>query len=212
MDRTRSRRLAPVEASLWLLAATALGAAGFSYADAALYQRRHADTVFVLADTSDASPDRQGPLPALGTPIGRIAVPRLDLDVVVAEGTAPRILRRAVGRISTSALPGEGGNVAIAGHRDTFFRPLEAIAAGDVVILDSAAGRDAYRVEWTRVVGPEEVYVVSSTSYSALTLVTCYPFTYVGDAPQRFVVRARRIGDPTEAARAVAAVMVPTHG
>jgi LPXTG-site transpeptidase (sortase) family protein len=100
-----------------------------------------------------------------------------------------------------SARLDEAENIVLAGHRDTFFRPLEDIRAGDVILLQSDAGRHAYRVEWTSVVEPEEVSVAAASGYPALTLVTCYPFRYVGQAPQRFVVRARRLSGQPELAR-----------
>lgn len=206
--RARRRFSRHVEVALWLVAATALGAAGFGYADAALYQSRHADLTFEPVVGATDSPQAMGgaqttthalPL-APGMPIARLEVPRLELSAVVAEGITSGTLRRAVGRLPGSALPGASGNVALAAHRDTFFRPLEGIQLGDEVILESASGRDSYRVEWTKIVEPDDVSVVGATDYPALTLVTCYPFYFVGDAPQRFVVRARRV-DPATGSR-----------
>jgi sortase A len=129
-----------------------------------------------------------------GEPLARILVPRFDLSAVVAEGTGSRVLQRAVGHVATSAPPGGDGNVVLAAHRDTFFRPLEHILPGDEVVLESPAGRHLYRVEWTRVVEPSETSVAEDAGYPALTLVTCYPFRWVGTAPLRFIVRARRHG------------------
>lgn len=129
-----------------------------------------------------------------GEPLARILVPRFDLSAVVAEGTGSRVLQRAVGHLATSAPPGGDGNVVLAAHRDTFFRPLEHILPGDEVVLESPAGRHLYRVEWTRVVEPTATHVAEDAGYPALTLVTCYPFRWVGTAPLRFIVRARRQG------------------
>jgi sortase A len=114
------------------------------------------------------------------------------LLVVVAEGTGEEVLRRAAGRLVGGALPGEDGNLVLAGHRDTFFRPLREIEIGDPVVVERASGVDVYTVEWTRVVGPRQVEVTRDAGYPALTLITCYPFRYIGEAPERFVVRARR--------------------
>ena len=132
--------------------------------------------------------------PAPGTALAQLSVPRLGLAVVVAEGTSEQVLRRAVGRLSTGALPGEEGNLVLAGHRDTFFRPLREIEVGDRVTVERGAATDVYVVEWTRVVSPQTIEVAADAGYPALTLVTCYPFNYIGRAPERFVVRARLTG------------------
>jgi len=113
---------------------------------------------------------------------------------MVAEGIKPHTLARAAGHIPGTAFPDEPGNVGIAGHRDTFFRKLSEIHVDDVITLATPVGSFKYTVEWTRVVAPSEVDVLRSTNSAVLTLVTCYPFTYLGPAPQRFIVRARRLG------------------
>ena len=129
---------------------------------------------------------------APGGLIGRIEVPRVGISVIVTEGTAARTLRRAVGHISGTALPGQPGNIGISGHRDTFFRPLRNIRAGDLVALTTPAGEYRYRVVSTKVVRPDDVAVLKAGSGEILTLVTCYPFYFVGPAPSRFIVRAAR--------------------
>jgi sortase A len=103
-----------------------------------------------------------------------------------------------LGHLPESARPGEDGNIALAGHRDTFFRFLEQVPVGEEFVLESAAGRESYRVEWAVVVEPEQVELVRDAGYPALTLVTCYPFRYVGRAPYRYVIRARRVDAPSE--------------
>lgn len=115
--------------------------------------------------------------------------------MVVAEGITEKTLRRAAGRVPSSSLPGGADNIAIAGHRDSFFRPLESVREGDLVILEKGDRVERYRVEWTRVVDPSAIGYVEPTGYPALTLVTCYPFQYIGNAPQRFIVRARAVPD-----------------
>ena len=110
-------------------------------------------------------------------------------------GTDDGTLDRAVGHIEGTAKPGTDGNSGIAGHRDGFFRGLKDIVAGDVIELDTIEGKDSYRVERTWVVDPDDVSVLDPTPARALTLVTCYPFYYVGSAPRRFIVRAVRAGD-----------------
>ena len=125
--------------------------------------------------------------------IGRIEVPRLNLTVVVFEGTTNKTLRRAAGHITGTALPGQIGNVGIAGHRDTFFRPLRNIHLDDIITLTTLSGAYRYRVVSTKVVHPDNVAVLNPDGTEILTLVTCYPFYFVGPAPDRFIVRAQRV-------------------
>jgi sortase A len=193
----RRRFRSVVELSLWVFAACSLGYAGWMAADASIYQLRADREVTALIERASASPARTPVLPPveLGTPIGRLSIPALELSVVVAEGIDDGVLRRAVGRVPSSALPGETGNLVLAGHRDTFLRELENVRAGELVVVESAAGRHVYEVEWTEIVEPEAVEMMDPTDYPALTIVTCYPFRYIGPAPQRFVVRARRVLD-----------------
>jgi sortase A len=128
-----------------------------------------------------------------GALFGRIEIPRLGVSVMVIEGVKARSLKVAVGHVPGTALPGEPGNVAIAGHRDTFFRRLRQIRNSDAIRLTTLYGSYDYRVESTRVVGPREVGVLQSSNESELTLVTCYPFYYAGPAPDRFIVRAHLV-------------------
>jgi sortase A len=123
-------------------------------------------------------------------PLAVLRIPKLRLEVPVLPGTDDRTLDRAVGHIEHTALPGTEGNAGIAGHRDGFFRGLKDIAAGDVIELETASGKETYHVERTWVVDPETVSVLDATPTRALTLVTCYPFRYIGPAPRRFIVRA----------------------
>lgn len=125
-----------------------------------------------------------------GDVIGEIQVPRLGLDAMVVQGDSANNLQRAVAHISNSALPGEWGNVALAGHRDTFFRPLRDIRAGDEIRFNTATGAFEYRVQSIEVVGPRDTDVLQPYSGRDLTLITCFPFSFVGRAPGRFVVRA----------------------
>lgn len=130
--------------------------------------------------------------PREGTVVGRLNVPRLGLVVMVVEGVEARDLKRAAGHIPGTALPGGPGNVAIAAHRDTFFRPLRRIQPNDIITLHTLGGEYRYRVVDTEIVPPEDVSVLDATVSDTLTLVTCFPFDYVGPAPRRFVVRADR--------------------
>jgi sortase A len=130
--------------------------------------------------------------PALATRalIGRIDVPRLRLSALAREGVDVRTLRGSVGHVPGTALPGEPGNAAFAAHRDTYFRPLAGIRKGDAVIVTTPEGTHRYTVFSTQVVEPDDVSVLRSGQLSQLTLITCYPFDYVGSAPQRYIVRA----------------------
>ena len=107
------------------------------------------------------------------------------------EGTDETTLNRAVGHIEDTALPGANGNSGIAGHRDGFFRPLKDIVVGDAIELETVPRhKEIYRVERTWIVDPEDVSVIDPTPARSLTLVTCYPFYFIGSAPKRFIVRA----------------------
>jgi sortase A len=125
--------------------------------------------------------------------IGRIEISRLGLSAIVVEGIDKHTLRRAVGHIPGTALPGRSGNTGIAGHRDTFFRPLQDIQVDDIITLTTPWGEYRYRVVFSRVVSPEDVAVLHPTGNEVLTLVTCHPFYFVGPAPNRFIVRAERV-------------------
>jgi sortase A len=127
------------------------------------------------------------------TSIGRLEIPRLQLTVMVREGADEGTLRRAVGHIPGTALPGRIGNVGLAGHRDTFFRPLRDIHKGDAIDLQTESGTYHYVVRSTEIVGPRDVGVLAASGGETLTLVTCYPFYYVGSAPKRFIVRAAQV-------------------
>jgi sortase A len=129
--------------------------------------------------------------------IGRIEIPRLLLSVVVVEGVDKTSLRRAIGHIPGTALPGEPGNVGLAGHRDTFFRPLKDLKIEDEIRISTLKGRFRYQVVSLRVVDPDNVGVLASSGEKVLTLVTCYPFSFIGPAPKRWIVRARQVSSQT---------------
>lgn len=131
--------------------------------------------------------------PADNELIGRLEIPRVGVRAIVREGTDSGTLERAVGHVPFTALPGEQGNVAVAAHRDTFFRGLAQIRPSDVVTFETMTGKYRYQVEATRIVSPKEVSVIRPTPDSRLTLITCYPFHYIGSAPERFIVTARQI-------------------
>src|SRR5262245_31427082 len=122
--------------------------------------------------------------------IGRIEIPRLGVSAMVLEGASGRALRRGVGHVASTAFPGERGNVALAGHRDTYFRKLAKTTRGDRIWLRTPDGTFQYVVQEVLIVPPKRGDLIERGHAPELTLVTCYPFHYVGPAPKRFVVRA----------------------
>jgi sortase A len=189
----------------------ALGYVAFVLVDAKLYQayqtRRFKQELNTLktsigrgerlppgpAEANLAVIESRGMAPREGSPLGQIEIRAIGLEVMILEGTDDGTLRRAVGHIPGTALPGQTGNVAIAGHRDTFFRPLRNIHKDDEISLTTLSGTYRYRVDSTKVVEPEDIAVLDDSGEAILTLVTCYPFYFVGSAPQRFIVRAHRL-------------------
>ena len=130
-------------------------------------------------------------LRAAPTPLAVLRIPRINLEVAVLPGTDDWTLNRGVGHIEDTANPGaKTGNVGIAGHRDGFFRGLKDIVPGDVLDVQTQSGTTRYRIERTWIVQPEDISVLDPTSSKSVTLVTCYPFYFIGSAPQRFIVRA----------------------
>jgi sortase A len=127
-----------------------------------------------------------------GDLLGQIEIPRLGLKMAILEGTTSPTLRLGAGHIKGTALPGEPGNTGIAGHRDTYFRGLKDIRSSDEIQIQTAAGLSRYEVDWVRIVAPDDIGVLAPSAESAITLVTCYPFHYIGAAPERFIVHARK--------------------
>jgi sortase A len=165
----------------------ALGYAGFVFVDAHSYQ------ALEMKNFEPPALLYEPPILTEGDVIGEIQVPRLGLNVMVVQGDSTASLRRAVGHLSESALPGEWGNVALAGHRDTFFRPLRDIRLGDEIRFKTRERNFAYLVESIEVVAPTDIRVLEPSTGHDLTLLTCFPFYYVGPAPRRFVVRAHQV-------------------
>jgi sortase A len=175
------------ERLLFACAAVLLGYWGYVQVDAWLFQNEES------AALQRFVPQRAGtPAPEVGL-VGRIEIPRIELSVVISEGTSDKTLRRAAGHIRGTGVPGEPGNVGIAGHRDTFFRPLRNIQNNDLITVTTFGGAYRYRVVSTKVVNPDNVDVLDPDGKEILTLVTCYPFYFVGPSPSRFIVRAERV-------------------
>ena len=182
--------------ALFACAVLLLGYCGFALADAWIFQMRESrDFDRQLRDQRAAS---EGvPAVAADGMIGRIEIPRLLLSAVVVEGIDKTTLRRVVGHIPGTALPGQPGNVGLAGHRDTLFRPLKDLRIKDEIQFSTLSGDFKYEVESLIVVDPNNVGVLAPSHENVLTLVTCYPFFYIGAAPKRFVVRARQVSPQT---------------
>jgi sortase A len=178
-----------------------LGYAGYIVADEHIYQEVEAakfesgTKAIVPVGTTPAVPTASAPKRVVGDDslIGELEIPRLAMKVAIVEGDSEKILRRAVGHLPSSAMPGDPGNVALAGHRDTFFRPLRKIGPGDAITLKTYDGDFEYRVESVEVVSPGNIEVLKPTEGRTLTLITCFPFNYVGSAPNRFIVRATQL-------------------
>lgn len=123
-------------------------------------------------------------------PLALLRIPALNLEVPVLRGTDEFTLNRGVGIIRNTSLPGQAGNIGIAGHRDGFFRGLKDIKKGDTISLVTLTGTSVYTVDRIRITDPNDVSVLSPHEKSSLTLVTCYPFYFVGPAPKRYIVEA----------------------
>jgi sortase A len=202
---------------LFVISILALGYFGYVLADARIFEARAARQFewaakqFTFDSPSFITPNQQLPaavseaeetsssavgLDAPGGPgsvLGRIEIKKIGLSAVVLEGIDNRSLRRAVGHIPSTALPGQAGNVGIAGHRDSFFRGLRSIAKNDEIILTTTRGSYHYVIDLSEVVEPNALEVLEPSNNAILTLVTCYPFWYVGPAPKRLIVRAHMI-------------------
>jgi len=128
-----------------------------------------------------------------GSPLGLIEAPQLGLSTIVLEGTDSDVLRRAAGHVEGTAFPWGRGNSAIAGRRDTCFRPPRNIHPKDEIVVTTPRGRFRYQVDWTKIADPHQTEVLRRGSRQALTLIPCYPFHYIGHAPKRFIVHAVRL-------------------
>lgn len=206
-NKTVSKLLTGAERLLWIAGLCLLGWVGYVELDTYVYQLRATESLSAErvdavsratpgTTMAPAAPNREpAPVLAIGDPVGKIEIPRIGLSAAVAEGASNSVLRHAVGHLPDTPLPGFGGNVAIAGHRDRQFRPLRDIGPGDEILVTTPERTLTYRVEWTRVTDPSDVTVLAPTSTPSLTLITCHPFYFVGHAPDRFIVRARRVTD-----------------
>jgi sortase A len=194
-----------LEAILLVVGVACLGYYAIVSIEARLYQEienRELDMILSSAPTMSTSPGESASpgatasvQPDRGSAIGRIEIPRLGVSAIIRAGSDAKTLQLAVGHIPGTALPGQIGNIGLAGHRDTFFRRLRDIRADDDIRVVTTSGTFTFKVDTTTVVSPKDTWVLDPTRTPTLTLVTCYPFTYIGSAPQRFIVHA--IGAPS---------------
>jgi sortase A len=147
---------------------------------------------FYLSDEEPIKANTNTEIPTAepDSPLAVLRISKINLEVPVLDGTDDLTLNHAVGRIAGTARPGEDGNIGIAGHRDSFFRGLKDVDAGDVIELRTLHGTDTYVVERIQIVTPDRVDVLQPRSVPSLTLVTCYPFYFLGSAPKRYIVTA----------------------
>jgi sortase A len=198
--RSLSQRLLRWSRNAFLaIGVLALGYSGYVLLDTKIYQayqtRRFQQQLSNLPPAIASANAIHGlPVaPVVDGTLGRIEIARIGLAAMILEGVDNRTLRRAVGHIPGTSLPGEPGNVAVAGHRDTFFRALRNVRHNDEITLTTLTGSYRYLVDFAEVVAPEDTQVLDDSGGNILTLVTCYPFYFVGPAPKRFIVRAHEI-------------------
>lgn len=195
-----------LERALWFAGSCALGYCAFSAIDAVLIQARltrsfedaririnpRSRSALNLPSELVAKPPAQ---PATRQMV-RLKIPVIGLSVVVLEGVDSRTLRVGLGHVRGTSWPGQAGNVVIAGHRDTFFRPLRKIQVCDEILLETPDRTYHYQVDSFEVVDPHEVSALKNHGKDELTLISCYPFFYIGPAPKRFVVHAEPVLKP----------------
>jgi LPXTG-site transpeptidase (sortase) family protein len=181
---TRPALVRALELSFLAVGLVLLGTWATTTLEAHVFQISHAEILPVTADVA-LEP---------GTVIGRIELPEIGVSSLIVEGVGDRELDLAVGHIPGTPLPGQAGNVGLAGHRDTWFRGLRHAEVGQRVVVTSPLGQHEYTIVSTRVVEPDAVDVLAGgPEETVLTLVTCHPFTFLGRAPRRFVVRAEPV-------------------
>jgi sortase A len=201
------------EICLWALAVMAIGYCSVAYAGAAIHQHREKAMLNAVTRASEQQPratseastvpsslSSDRPATSLGDygVLGVVEIPRLGISTVVEEGVDASTLWEAVGHIPGTAMPGQNGNAALAAHRDTYFSGLGEVEAGDLVIFRSPRANYRFRVESTKIVDGDATDALPDSATPTLSLITCYPFHYVGSAPKRFIVVARADNSPKQ--------------
>jgi sortase A len=191
VTRVVSRVLA---VALIVIGLAALAWVGVNDLQTAAYRRSVEETLDRLGHSPPTETPRTAPASlSTGAPVGSLEIVRVGLSGVVVEGDQDAVLDRAIGHLPDTPLPWQSGNSALAAHRDALFRPLRDVRLGDVLRLKTPYGTFDYRVRETLVVKPTDVWVIDPTPTAMLTLISCFPFDYIGHAPERFIVRADRI-------------------
>lgn len=190
-----------LEVALWIAGSCVLGFCAFTFIDASLTQAKLARSLEQARIRNDAATQAHVNLstehadtidaPAETRLVARLEIPRVGISAVVLEGVGPGTLRAGPGHVPRTPWPGQSGNIVLAAHRDTFFRPLRYIKICDEVSLDTTARTYHYLVSSFEVVDPHDVRELAFHGKDELTLITCYPFSYLGPAPKRFVVHAQ---------------------
>jgi sortase A len=178
---------------LIFIGAIALSWVGLHYLSAEWFDREAREALESLRHAPAGPTTPKPESMTVGEPIGTLEITRVGLSGVVVEGDSDAVLDRAIGHLPDTPLPWQHGNSALAAHRDTIFRPLKGVRLGDVLRLKTPHGDYDYRVTETLIVKPTEVWVLDPTPVTTLTLISCWPFNYIGNAPERFIVRAERI-------------------
>jgi sortase A len=188
--RCLSSAVAAIGALILTLAATAVFEGWYSQWSA----HRELDRVQISGERVHAAgaprPGKRARKPVRGELLAKLEIPRVNLSVAVLEGSDDGVLKKGPGHIEETAFPGELGNVAIAGHRDTHFRPLRNIRLNDEVILRTKTVTMSYFIDSIHITHPTDMQILDPSPGPALTLVTCFPFEFIGNAPMRFIVRA----------------------
>jgi len=195
-----------LERALWTAGCCALGYYVFASIDASLKQRQLAQSfeesrthvgVPAQATLNNSTADLQkAPTQSGSRLVGRLEIPNLNLSSVILEGVGSQTLRVGLGHVPGTSMPGQPGNVVIAGHRDTFFRPLRKMKICDELSIDTTTHTYYYQVRSVEIVDPHNVNALRFHNRDELTLITCYPFSYIGPAPKRFVVHAEPVLAP----------------
>ncbi|MBM7606391.1 sortase A [Metabacillus crassostreae] len=131
-----------------------------------------------------------------GEKLGSLTIPKLDQTIAIFEGDSKEVLKKGIGHVISTPLPGEENNSVLAGHRDTFFRNLEKLEIGDKLLIERSDIYFIYKIKKIRIVDKDDNTVIVPRPRSTLTLITCYPFTYIGPAPQRYIIEAELIKKP----------------
>ena len=177
----------------------------FSHVVLSRFQSQHAETV--AWSPGRVAAYRNALKVAAPTAEAVLRIPRVGIEVPVMEGTSKLVMNLGAGHIEGTASPGGAGNVALASHRDGYFRHLKDVRVGDRIEVNSAQGANVYKVDSLQVVSPSDVSSLQPTAKPVLTLVTCYPFFYLGPAPQRYIVRASLLSTSPISTNTVAPTM-----